>query len=230
MPVYRLDERLWFPDPRMSHSSGLSAVGGDLTIERLILAYSNGVFPWYCEGEEILWWSPDPRFVLDPKEIRMTRSLRRILKKKTFEVRFDTAFAEVIELCAQQERPDQEGTWITGDMVFAYRRLFDMGLAHSVETFRDGCLVGGLYGICLGRFFFGESMFHLVSDASKVALVALASRFRDAVLIDCQVHTPFFETMGARFIPRDEFLQSLADHVHAPHLWEETKSAHSDVP
>ncbi len=207
MPVYRLSDELMFPHPSLADPSGLLAVGGDLSPERLLLAYAHGIFPWYSPEDPILWWSPDPRLILLPSELKISRSLRRTLKKKVFTVTLDGAFGEVIRACANA-RPQ---TWITGEMMEAYEKLHEMGFAHSVETYFEDRLVGGLYGISLGRAFCGESMFSLVSDASKVALVALADYLRrlDFQFIDCQVPTDHLKSLGAKEIPREKFLALL---------------------
>jgi len=191
MPVYRLPRELLFPDPEEADPSGLLAVGGDLSVRRLLLAYSMGIFPWYTEGEPILWWSPDPRLVLEPSSLKITKSLGRTIKKGVFSVTMDRCFARVIRKCATIERKHERGTWITRDMIAAYCRLHRQGFAHSVETWERGRLVGGLYGVSLGAAFFGESMFAERSDASKTALVFLAGALAvwGFVLIDCQVRT-----------------------------------------
>ena len=173
MPVFQLSEEIAFPSPELAEEDGLLAVGGDLSPERLMLAYALGIFPWFSEGEPILWWSPEPRLVLEPAEIHISKSLRRILRAEKFTVTFDTAFADVIKNCAAIARKKQDGTWITAEMQQAYQELHAYGLAHSVETWYDGELVGGLYGVSLGRIFCGESMFSYQSDASKVALATL---------------------------------------------------------
>ena len=207
MPVYRLTEKLLFPHPSLATPSGLLAVGGDLTLERLLLAYANGIFPWYSDPDPILWWSPDPRLVLFPGELRISNSLRRTVKKKIFKVTLDGAFGEVIRACGST----REETWLTPEMIEAYERLHEFGFAHSVETFYEGGLVGGLYGVALGRAFFGESMFSVMSDASKVALVFLVEHLslRGFDFIDCQTPTEHLKSMGAREIPREEFLELL---------------------
>ena len=213
MPVFSLSNKLAFPPPHMATQEGLLAVGGDLSPERLILAYKNGIFPWYNPGEPILWWSPDPRLVLFPGELHISRSLQRLLRKNRFQVTFNTRFREVIAACARAKRPTGEGTWITSEMENAYIRLNDLGYAHSVEAWRDGRLVGGLYGVALGRFFFGESMFTKVSNASKVAFVTLVKRLEalEFKLIDCQVYTRHLVSLGAREIPRKEFLKRIQE-------------------
>ncbi len=208
-----------FPDVELAlaEPNGLLAIGGDLSEHRLLDAYRHGIFPWYSEGQPILWWSPDPRLVLWPEEIRLSRSLARTLKKKRFEVTFDRDFPAVINACAAW-RPGQSGTWITDAMKAAYIALHRAGHAHSVECWRDGKLVGGLYGIAIGRVFFGESMFSRESDASKAALVHLAQRLEKSGfrLIDCQVRTSHLESLGARTIPRGEFTRILAREFAAP--------------
>lgn len=214
MPVFILGEAPLFPPPYLSEKNGLLAVGGDLRPQRLIVAYRMGIFPWYNEGEPILWWSPDPRFVLFPEEVKVSRSMRQILKKGLFRVTFDTDFAAVIEGC-RKPRGDRVGTWIDGAMSEAFCALHALGIAHSVEVWREGELVGGLYGVALGRCFFGESMFTRESNASKVALIRLCQRLREEgfVVIDCQVYTAHLESMGARMIPRRIFLEMLARHA-----------------
>lgn len=203
---------------------GLLAVGGDLSPERLLAAYRQGIFPWFSPGEPILWWSPDPRMVLFPDELRITRSLAKTLRNADYEIRLDTAFDRIIAACAETSRDGQSGTWITPEMQAAYRRLHALGHAHSVETWQAGRLVGGLYGIALGRAFFGESMFSHRTDASKIALAHLC-RFLAAQgfgIIDCQMETAHLASMGARPIPRDEFLARIAACVaagDAPGRW-----------
>ena len=191
--------------------NGLLCAGGDLSPERLADAYRHGIFPWYSAGEPILWWSPDPRMVLVPREFRCSRSLRRSLRRGAYEVRFDHHFSAVIQACAQAPRHGQHGTWITKEMQTAYRQLFELGFAHSVETWLDGQLVGGLYGLAIGRMFYGESMFSLVSDASKIAMAHLTSFLEQQGfgLIDCQMNTPHLASLGAREIGRKEFIGRL---------------------
>ena len=220
MPVYLLREDLvFFPPPSEAHESGVLAVGGDLSPERLEMAYRSGIFPWFSEGEPYMWWSPEPRFVLFPEELVVRRSLRKFLKKCSFEIRVDTAFEQVIQHCSQRFRPGQDGTWITDEMIQAYINFHREGYAHSVETWLDGRLVGGLYGVAMGPFFFGESMFYLESNASKAALFALTHHFKNAPFIDCQVENEFFTSMGARHIPRKRFLNTLARHIDKPESW-----------
>ena len=203
--------------------NGLLAVGGDLSPRRLLDAYRRGIFPWYSEGDPILWWSPDPRMVLFPDELRVTRSLAKTLRNKPHEVRFDTAFAAVMRACAAP-RPGQGGTWIGPEMRTAYRKLHDLGYAHSVETWIDDDLAGGLYGVAIGGAFFGESMFSRARDASKMALVGLVRRLaaEGFGLIDCQMHTSHLESLGAREIPRTEFarrVKDLVDYPRSPGRW-----------
>ena len=190
--------------------NGLLAVGGDLSPQRLLEAYSKGIFPWFNADEPILWWSPNPRMVLFPEEIKISRSLRKTLKKDHYQIRTDGSFTQVMHACASS-RKGQTGTWIHPEMIAAYTALHDMGLAHCVETWMDGELVGGLYGVALGQVFFGESMFSRVSDASKIALVHLAKQLQrwEFGLIDCQVKTGHLTSLGAREIPRSEFSQQL---------------------
>lgn len=219
MTVYALDDTLRFPDPAYASQEGLLAVGGDLSVERLSFAYEIGIFPWYSKAEPILWWSPDPRSLLYPEHFKLRRSLRKTIRKGMFEIRFDTAFEQVLKQCSQRKRPGQDDTWITAEMIAAYTRLHRVGLAHSVETWYQGALVGGLYGIAKGALFFGESMFYTMPDASKVALAALVHRYRDAPFIDCQVGNDFFRSMGACEVPRKTFLKELKGHVKKPNLW-----------
>lgn len=190
--------------------NGLLAVGGDLSPQRLLEAYSKGIFPWFNADEPILWWSPNPRMVLFPEEIKISRSLRKTLKKDHYQIRTDGSFTQVMHACASS-RKGQTGTWIHPEMIAAYTALHDMGLAHCVETWMDDELVGGLYGVALGQVFFGESMFSRVSDASKIALVHLAKQLQrwEFGLIDCQVKTGHLTSLGAREIPRSEFSQQL---------------------
>ncbi|MFA6314569.1 MAG: leucyl/phenylalanyl-tRNA--protein transferase [Sterolibacterium sp.] len=207
----------WFPpvDKALSEPNGLLAAGGDLAAERLLCAYRRGIFPWYSPGEPLLWWSPDPRMVLLPSEVRISRSLHRKLKVADYEIRLDSAFAEVIAACAAP-RGEGGGTWISAEMQAAYQRLHQLGYAHSVETWVElegrSTLVGGLYGVAIGSVFYGESMFSRVSDASKIALAHLCRLLerRGFVVIDCQMNTPHLASLGAREIPRQEFVAGLA--------------------
>ena len=213
MPVYQLSEDLIFPSPYLASKEGLLAIGGDLSPNRLLLAYSNGIFPWYSEGEPILWWSPDPRLVLYPAELKVSRSLKKFFKQDIFAVTLDRAFREVITECAQVRLENHEGTWIVDDMVQAYCRLHESGFAHSVEAWQDNRLVGGLYGVSLGKCFFGESMFTRITNASKVALVTLVEHLGqlDFALIDCQITTAHLTRFGAREISRAHYLDELAE-------------------
>ena len=221
MPVYQLiPEISLFPPIEEAEDDGLLAVGGDLTKERLLGAYRRGIFPWYEVGQPILWWSPDPRLVLFPDELKISRSLRKVLRKEQFEIRFDTVFQEVIKSCADVRTKQGEGTWIIPEMQQAYTELHQEGFAHSVESWLDGKLVGGLYGISMGQCFFGESMFSTTNDSSKVALVALAD-FSQQVgikLIDCQMTTPHLLSLGAREIKREVFLKMLKKHLETPSI------------
>jgi leucyl/phenylalanyl-tRNA---protein transferase len=197
--------------------NGLLCAGGVLSPERVLEAYSRGIFPWFSEGDPVLWWSPDPRMVLFPDELRVSRSLRRTVARKTYETRFDTAFRDVMEACAAP-RDGQGGTWIVPEMVAAYTTLHERGFAHSVESWLDGHLVGGLYGVALGKVFFGESMFARAPDASKVALVRLVERLRASGFraIDCQQATAHLASLGAREIPRAAFAQLLRESIQYP--------------
>ncbi|MBS1185322.1 MAG: leucyl/phenylalanyl-tRNA--protein transferase [Proteobacteria bacterium] len=216
----RLPNATFFPpvETALAEPNGLLAMGGDLSVERLLAAYRHGIFPWFNPGEPILWWSPDPRMVLVPGEIRVTRSLAKRMRNAGFEVRLDTAFVEVMRACAAP-REGAGGTWISSAMVAAYTRLFDVGYAHSVETWHAGRLVGGLYGVAIGRMFYGESMFSREPDASKVALVRLARQLQhwNFGLIDCQMETPHLASLGAHTMPRAEFTARLAELVNLPH-------------
>ncbi len=211
--MHLLTEKNIFPHPSEADANGLVAIGGDLSIERLLLAYNNGIFPWYNEGEPLLWWSPNPRMVLFPKELRVSKSMRVLLRKQLFQITFNKAFETVIKQCAKIKRDDQDDTWITNDMTEAYINLHKKGIATSVEVWQDEKLVGGLYGIDLKdkKIFCGESMFSKVSNASKVAFITLVQELKTKGynLIDCQMHTSHLESLGAREIDREEFLQAL---------------------
>ena len=213
-----LDEDIWFPDPYTAPADFPLAFGGDLSPERLLFAYSLGIFPWYSEGEPIMWWSPDPRMILFPQDLKISRSLKKMLKK--FDVSFDREFERVIKMCASVKRKGQEGTWITPEMVDAYIRLHKLGYAHSVEVYLNGELVGGLYGVSIGRTFFGESMFHTVSNASKVGFVHLVERLKswNFDMIDCQQSTPHMARFGAVDISRKKFLDILKKSVKKPSI------------
>jgi len=211
MPIFRLVDDLVFPPPDYADPSGLVAVGGDLSSERLIEAYRVGIFPWYSEDQPILWWSPDPRFVLELDQFKISRSLAKTLRRRIFHVTFDRAFEEVIAACATVAREDQSGTWITPEMQEAYIKLHGLGYAHSVEAWFEGRLVGGLYGVSLGKAFFGESMFHRKTDASKVALAILVQKLKiwGFHFIDSQMATEHMHRLGATEIPRRIFVKKL---------------------
>jgi leucyl/phenylalanyl-tRNA--protein transferase len=215
--VFRLPREPVFPEPALAEPDGLLAVGGDLRPERLLRAYAEGIFPWYSEETPILWWSPDPRMVLLPGELHVPRSLRRALRGR-FEVRADTAFGRVIRRCAEKDRPGQDGTWITDEMIEAYERLHELGFAHSFEAWEGNELAGGLYGVSLGAAFFGESMFADRPEASKVAFVRSVEWLggRGVELVDCQVDTEHLRRFGAREIPRVEFLSRLRNALASP--------------
>ena len=216
----RLHYASYFPqvETALKDPNGLLAMGGDLSLEWLLDAYRHGIFPWFNPGEPILWWSPDPRMVLVPGDIRITRSLAKRMRNAGFELRVDSAFVEVMRACGAP-REDVAGTWISEAMVAAYSRLFDAGYAHSVETWHDGVLVGGLYGVAIGRMFYGESMFSREPDASKIALVRLAQQVQqwEFGMIDCQMETAHLSSMGARTMPRAAFVTRLAELVNLPH-------------
>jgi leucyl/phenylalanyl-tRNA--protein transferase len=218
VPVFLLSDTIGFPPPHLASKEGLLAVGGDLGIKRLILAYRMGIFPWFSDGDPILWWSPDPRLVLYPSEIKISKSLKKIIKKNVFNVTMDLAFDEVINQCAQVRLQKNQGTWIVKDMIDAYCELHKSGYAHSVEVWQQEELVGGLYGVSLGKCFFGESMFSRVSSASNVALVKLSKYLLELSfdLIDCQVRTEHLIRFGAREIPRKLFLSQLEKSLDAP--------------
>jgi leucyl/phenylalanyl-tRNA---protein transferase len=207
-PKLAEDERIQFPDPGDADEQGILCSGGNLSPGVILSAYSQGIFPWFSEDDPLLWWSPDPRFVLFPAEIQVSESMRKVLKKGSYTLTLDTDFRAVIEACAAAPRRGQNGTWITDDMVEAYVVLHELGYAHSVEARKDGELAGGLYGISLGRLFCGESMFSRLPNASKAALIALAWRLADEdfLVIDSQVHTAHVASMGGREIPRSEYL------------------------
>ena len=211
MPIYQLPDEPLFPHPDEAEPDGLLAIGGSLSEKRLIAAYASGIFPWYSHDDPILWWSPDPRLVLFPEKFKVSKSLKQKINNDAFDIRIDFAFEEVIENCAKTKRKNEDGTWITNEMQEAYVKLFKLGLAHSVECWEGNKLVGGLYGISLGAAFFGESMFHKRSDASKVAFYYLSQLclkwgFK---VIDCQVTNPHLLSLGAEEIPRTEFLDIL---------------------
>ena len=214
MPLFALDKELIFPPVQLAEPDGLLAVGGDLSTERLLLAYRSGIFPWY-EGQHILWWCPDPRFVLTPDSLKVSKSMKQLFKKQAFTFTVDKAFAEVINHCKSIDRPGQNGTWITESMKAAYIRLHQQGFAHSAEVWLNNELVGGLYGIRLSKVFFGESMFSKMSNASKYAFIAYVQLLQQegVQLIDCQVYTEHLESLGAYMIPREAFIQLLQELV-----------------
>lgn len=221
MPVYRLPRApVVLPPAELAEEDGLLAIGGDLSPERLLLAYRSGIFPWYNEGQPILWHSPDPRFVLDPAAIHIPRSLRRVLNQRRFRISFDTAFDSVIEACASQPRPRQRGTWITRAMRRAYKNLHALGWAHSVEAWQGEELVGGQYGVSIGGAWFGESMFHTVDDSSKVCMVVLSRWLsaRGCSLFDAQVYTDNVARFGAEAWSRATYLERLTEVVAQPSL------------
>jgi leucyl/phenylalanyl-tRNA--protein transferase len=211
--MYLLDEILWFPEPTEANQDGLLAVGGNLSPERLLLAYTSGIFPWFNDDEMIMWWSPDPRMVLFPEDLKVHKSMRQLFNQKKFKVTYNTNFKEVITACSEIERPDQDGTWITSQMINAYTKLHQQGFATSVEVWQEDELVGGLYGIYLKeqQLFCGESMFSRVSNASKYGFISLVRKLQDegVKLIDCQLHTKHLERLGAKEISRESFLDYL---------------------
>lgn len=221
MPIYLLPEDdILFPPPELATAEGILAVGGDLSTERLIKAYKNGIFPWFNPGEPILWWSPDPRFVLFPSELRVSKSMRPYFNQQKFEVTFDLAFDRVIQACqvraSEADRRQRAiGSWITDDMIEAYGALHEQGIGHSVEVWEGDELVGGLYGLAIGKIFFGESMFTRVSNASKFGFISLVQWLeqRGFILIDCQQETRHLASLGARSIPRSDFLAYLEEYV-----------------
>lgn len=228
MPVYRMGDEPVFPPGERAHSSGLLALGGRLEIDWLLAAYRGGIFPWY-DAPPIAWCCPDPRLVLYPNEVHVSHSLRKRLRRGEFEIRLDTAFREVIHACAVTPRRGEHGTWINPYLEASYVKFHEAGYAHSIECWQEGALVGGLYGVSLGRVFFGESMFHRRTDASKAALAGLASECdrRGFEFIDCQIRTDHLVSMGAREIPRSEFLRRvrrLVDEAAPVGKWSERPS------
>lgn len=216
MPVFSLTEKVSFPPPEFAEDSGLLAMGGDLCVDRLLTAYKQGIFPWYEETTPILWWSPDPRMVLFPEDLHISKSLKKIIKKNKFEITFDKAFGEVISSCAYVRLDKGEETWITPEMVNAYIDFHRAGYAHSVEVWHNGELAGGVYGVALGRAFFGESMFTNIDNASKVGFVYLVEHLKKwgFRFIDCQVATDNLERFGAKEIPRKEFMEILENEIN----------------
>ena len=209
--IHLLTEELYFPPVSETHPSGIIAVGGDLSTERLLLAYNSGIFPWFEDGEPITWWSPDPRMVLFLEDLKVSKSMRNILNRNIFKITFNQNFREVIANCQAIKREGQNGTWITDDMIAAYCRLHELGHAKSIEVWQDNELVGGLYGIDLGHIFCGESMFSKVPNASKVAFIHLVNYLKEHnyLLLDCQVYTEHLESLGAVEIDREDFMQIL---------------------
>jgi leucyl/phenylalanyl-tRNA---protein transferase len=220
MPVYLLTDDLIFPPVHLATPEGLLAIGGDLSPERLLLAYQSGIFPWYSENEPILWWSPDPRLVLYLADLRISRSLKKTIRQGRFRVTMDTSFPQVIKSCGRIRVESGQGTWITAEMEKAYTRLYRLGYAHSVEVWYGDDLVGGLYGVSLGRCFFGESMFSIMNDTSKVALVTLRDymKYKKLDFIDCQMPTDHLISLGAREISRNDYLSELYRSLRHPPL------------
>lgn len=214
--MHLLTKELIFPPAALADEEGLLAFGGDLSIDRLLLAYRNGIFPWFSEDEPICWWCPDPRFILLPAELKISKSMRTVLNKGAFKFTVDKAFEEVIKNCQKVFRKDQPGTWITDEMLDAYLNLHKAGYAHSAEAWKDGKLVGGIYGVLLGKVFFGESMFSKESNASKFAFIKFVERLQkqNVQLIDCQVYTEHLESLGAKMIERKDFLQLLQQYIN----------------
>ncbi|MGJ1433968.1 leucyl/phenylalanyl-tRNA--protein transferase [Sphingobacterium spiritivorum] len=207
--IFQLDDQdLSFPHPKYAEEDGLLAVGGDLSPDRLLLAYSNGIFPWFSDDSPILWYAPHERFVIFPERLKVSKSMKQILRKAEFKVTLNTAFEQVIRQCAKIERKDQDGTWITADMIDAYIRLHQSGYAHAIEVWQDGQLVGGLYGVLIGQVFCGESMFSKVPNASKIALIHLF-QFFDLKFVDCQFHTDHLASMGGEMISQENYLNIL---------------------
>jgi leucyl/phenylalanyl-tRNA--protein transferase len=218
VPIYRLGKSVVFPDPSEAED-GIIAIGGDLSPQRLMAAYQSGIFPWYNDDEPPLWWSPDPRSVLFPDELKVSRSMQQLLKKETFRVTLDKAFSKVIRACANVRYKDRDDTWINSDIEKAYTTLHKMGVAHSVEVWdEEGALCGGLYGLAIGKVYFGESMFFTKSNASKYGFITLVRLLQKKgfELIDCQVHNPHLESLGATLIPREIFLSLLSQQVSEP--------------
>jgi len=210
MPLFSINKEIIFPPVELAEPDGLLAIGGDLSIERLVLAYRSGIFPWY-EGEHILWWCPDPRFVLYPDDLIVSKSMRSVIKKNTFTFTANQAFTDVISQCKRIPRKDQDSTWITDEVINAYIEMHKKGITHSAEAWQDGKLAGGLYGVRLGNIFFGESMFSNESNASKFAFISYVQQLQKegVKLIDCQVYTEHLESLGAKMIPRKKFIEIL---------------------
>ncbi|MBM6837931.1 leucyl/phenylalanyl-tRNA--protein transferase [Clostridium saudiense] len=215
MPIYQLPKEIIFPNPELAEEDGLLAVGGDLSFERLLLAYCNGIFPWYSDGDPILWWCPKPRFIIKPNEVKISKSMKRVFNSGKFKVTFDNDFEGVIKNC-KELRENKEGTWINDNMMKAYINLFKRGFASSVEVYRNEKLVGGLYGVKIGRCFFGESMFSIETNASKVALISICKRLEEEgyIFLDCQMHTNHLESMGGKFVSWEEFKLMLEEGIN----------------
>ncbi len=220
MHVYLLDKANDFPNPETADSQGLLAVGGEISPECLVIAYKKGIFPWYNPGEPILWWSPDPRLVLFPRELSVTKRLERTIRQKRFTITFDKAFPKVIRACAYTRLEQGQGTWLNEELINSFCHLNQKGIAHSIESWKDGKLVGGLYGMLIGSVFFGESMFFKERDASKVAFVTMVRTLQSLGLkmIDCQVPTTYLMNFGARLIPRSTFLEYLKKFSNEPNI------------
>ncbi len=216
MPIFLLDNTIKFPNPELANEEGLLAVGGDLSPERILLAYRNGIFPWFNNDDEILWWSPDPRLILKLEDLKVSKSLKRIIKSNKFQVKFDKQFSAVINACANTKREGEFGTWITEGMKNAYIDLHKKGIAHSVEVYLNNKLVGGLYGLIIGKIFCGESMFHTISNASKIALYFLVEKLKKEhfLFIDAQTPTEHLISMGAIEVSRTTFLNLLKQGQH----------------
>lgn len=212
MPVYQLSDEIMFPNPDLAEEDGLLAIGGDLSFERLILAYCNGIFPWYSDDEPILWWCPKPRFIIKPTEVNISKSMKRVFNKGEFKVTFNKDFKGVIKNC-KELRENKEGTWITNEIMEAYINLHKKGFATSVEVYKDKELVGGLYGVKIGKCFFGESMFSKESNASKVALISICKKLEEEgyIFLDCQMHTNHLESMGGKFVSWEQFKKMLQE-------------------
>ncbi|HRU95991.1 MAG TPA: leucyl/phenylalanyl-tRNA--protein transferase [Ruminococcus sp.] len=210
MAVYKLDDVVWFPKPELADEDGLLAVGGDLSVERLVLAYSNGIFPWYNPDQPILWWCPHRRFIIRPEGIHVSKSMKKFMRQHDTAIQLNRDFADTIHRC-RMKREFKEGTWITDDMEEAYCKLHSYGLAVSVESYIDGELAGGLYGVCIGKCFFGESMFSDMENGSKIALILLAELLEqnDFTMIDCQFHTDHLESMGGEYVSWEEYRKLL---------------------
>jgi leucyl/phenylalanyl-tRNA--protein transferase len=210
MPIYVLDSKLWFPPVTDADSEGLLAMGGDLSVNRLLIAYKNGIFPWF-DADIPLWWSPDPRFVLFPSDLQISKSMQSLIKKRSFQYTTNRAFRDVIAQCKSVKRREQDGTWITDVVEQAYIELHELGFAHSAEVWNDGKLVGGLYGIKMGKVFFGESMFSLMNNASKYAFISYVEELKmeGIEMIDCQIYTAHLESLGAKMINREHFVKTI---------------------